>query len=99
MTDDELCAAFDSATLPKEDCHHREHLRVAFIYFARHGEQPVPRFCAALQSFAPPAAGGPAPPAGDPPPPRGGRWGPTSHCYKGSPPPYPPSVPSEAITR
>ena len=38
MTDDELCAAFDSATLPKEAFHHREHLRVAFIYFARHGD-------------------------------------------------------------
>jgi len=52
MTDDELCAAFDSAILPKEAFHHREHLRVAFIYFARHGETAVPRFCAALLRFA-----------------------------------------------
>jgi N-formylglutamate deformylase len=52
MTDDELCAAFDSATLPKEAFHHREHLRVAFIYFARHGDMAVPRFCAALLHFA-----------------------------------------------
>jgi hypothetical protein len=52
MTDDELCAAFDAALLPKERFHHREHLRVAFLYFARHGEAAVPRFCAALQRFA-----------------------------------------------
>ena len=52
MTDDELCATFDSAALPKEAFHHREHLRVAFIYFARHGATAVPRFCAALLRFA-----------------------------------------------
>jgi hypothetical protein len=52
MTDDELCTAFEGATLPKEAFHHREHLRVAFIYFTRHGEAAVPRFCAALRRFA-----------------------------------------------
>jgi len=52
MTDDELCAAFDSATVPDEGFHHREHIRVAFLYFARHGEAAVPRFCAALRRFA-----------------------------------------------
>jgi hypothetical protein len=52
MTDDELCAAFDSARLPREHFHHREHLRVAFLYFSRHGEEAVPRFCAALRRFA-----------------------------------------------
>jgi hypothetical protein len=52
MSDDELCAAFDAATLPKEDFHHREHLRVAFVYLVRHGEAAPPRFCAALSHFA-----------------------------------------------
>lgn len=52
MSDDELSEAFDSALLPKERFHHREHLRVAFLYFARYGEAAVPRFCAALQRFA-----------------------------------------------
>jgi hypothetical protein len=52
LTDDELCAAFDSARLPKERFHHREHLRVAFLYLSRHGEAAVPSFCAALQRFA-----------------------------------------------
>jgi hypothetical protein len=52
MSDDQLCAAFDLATLPKEHFHHREHLRVAFLYLARHGEAAGPRFCAALSRFA-----------------------------------------------
>ena len=52
MTDDELCAAFDSATLAKESFHHREHLRVAFVYLSRHPQDAVPRFCEALVRFA-----------------------------------------------
>jgi len=52
MTDDELCAAFDSATLAKESFHHREHLRIAFVYLSRHPEDAVPRFCDALLRFA-----------------------------------------------
>src|SRR5207302_4163553 len=52
LDDDSLCAAFDAATLPKENFRHREHLRVACIYFARHGIQAVPRFCEALKRFA-----------------------------------------------
>jgi hypothetical protein len=52
MTDDELCAAFDSATLAKESFHHREHLRVAFLYLSRHPDDAVPRFCDALVRFA-----------------------------------------------
>ena len=52
MTDDELCAAFDSATLEKESFRHREHLRVAFVYLSRHPEDAVPRFCDALLRFA-----------------------------------------------
>ena len=52
MTDDELCASFDSATLAKESFHHREHLRVAFLYLSRHPDDAVPRFCEALLRFA-----------------------------------------------
>ena len=52
MTDDELCAAFDSATLAKDRFHHREHLRVAFLYLSRHPDDAVPRFCEALLRFA-----------------------------------------------
>jgi hypothetical protein len=52
MTDDDLCAAFDAATLPKEEFHHREHLRVAFVYLSRHPSDGVPRFCQALLRFA-----------------------------------------------
>ena len=52
MTDDELCAAFDSGTLPKESFHHREHLRVAFVYLSRHPDDAVLRFCDALLRYA-----------------------------------------------
>jgi hypothetical protein len=54
LDDETLLAAFATATLPKSDFHHREHLRVAFIFLARHddfGEGAV-AFRAALRRFA-----------------------------------------------
>jgi len=37
MTDDEFVEAFESCTLPKELFHHRDHLRLAWIYLRRYG--------------------------------------------------------------
>ncbi len=36
MTDDEFLAAFESCTLPYEQWNHHAHVRVAFLYAARH---------------------------------------------------------------
>jgi hypothetical protein len=54
LDDDALFAAFATATLPKADFHHREHLRVAFIFLARHGDfgEGAVAFRAALRRFA-----------------------------------------------
>ena len=37
MTDAALAAAFEAGTLPPSDFHHREHLRLAWLYLQRHG--------------------------------------------------------------
>jgi hypothetical protein len=37
MTDDELLAAFESATPPSGGLPHREHVRVAWVYLRRYG--------------------------------------------------------------
>lgn len=46
MTDEELIEQFEDGTLPNECFHHREHVRVAFLYLTRY---PVPE---ALQIFS-----------------------------------------------
>ena len=37
MTDDEFIRAFESCTLPEAMFHHRDHLRLAWLYLGRHG--------------------------------------------------------------
>jgi N-formylglutamate deformylase len=37
MTDQEFVAAFETCTLPNEDFHHRDHLRLAWIYLEQFG--------------------------------------------------------------
>jgi hypothetical protein len=53
MTDEDLVAGFEAATLPAGSFSHVEHVRVAWWYLSRH---PLPealaRFCGALQRFA-----------------------------------------------
>ena len=48
-----LVEAFRSATLPNDAFHHRDHLRVAWLYVRAYGfEQSVARFGADLRAFA-----------------------------------------------
>lgn len=53
LTDRELMDQFERATLPAESFHHREHVRVAFLYLS---ERPMlaalQAFSSALQKFA-----------------------------------------------
>ncbi len=54
LDDDALLAAFESARMAPGDLRHAEHVRVAFLYLARHadfGEAAV-RFRRALRRFA-----------------------------------------------
>ena len=52
-TDDELIAAFESATLAASDFHHADHVRVGWIYVRRHPLLfALPLFVAALKNFA-----------------------------------------------
>lgn len=53
MTDDEFLANFESGTLPNESFHHRDHVRMAFLYLRRYPPlQALERFSAALARFA-----------------------------------------------
>jgi len=36
-TDEEFLAAFEADAIPKADFHHREHVRLAWLYLRRHG--------------------------------------------------------------
>ena len=37
MDDDELLRQFESGTFPLEDWHHREHIRIAYMYLQKYG--------------------------------------------------------------
>jgi hypothetical protein len=53
MTDDELLSGFEGCTLPNEEFHHQEHVRVAFLYLSRYPAlQALERFSGALRRFA-----------------------------------------------
>jgi hypothetical protein len=53
VTDDELVRRFEDCTLPNSDLHHREHVRLAWIYLRRHPVlEALTRFTAGLQRFA-----------------------------------------------
>jgi hypothetical protein len=53
MSDEELFERFDAGTLPAADFHHREHVRVAFLYLCRYPAlEALERFAIALKRFA-----------------------------------------------
>lgn len=53
MTDDELIAAFENGSLRRECFHHRDHIRMAYLYLCRHSAlEALGRFSGALQRFA-----------------------------------------------
>jgi hypothetical protein len=53
MTDQELIDQFDRGTLPNECFHHREHVRVAFLYLSLYPAlEAIQLFSKALQKFA-----------------------------------------------
>jgi hypothetical protein len=53
MTDQELMDQFERGTLPNECFHHREHVRVAFLYLSLYPAlEAIQLFSRALQQFA-----------------------------------------------
>lgn len=53
MTDRELLEQFERGTLPSECFHHRQHVRVAFLYLSEYPVlQALQAFSKALQGFA-----------------------------------------------
>ena len=53
MTDAEFAAAFESLAYPPEEFHHREHLRLAWIYLRQEPLLPaLTRFAESLKRFA-----------------------------------------------
>jgi hypothetical protein len=53
MTDQELYEQFEQGTLSNESFHHRDHVRMAFLYLSKYpAMEAVQRFCGALQRFA-----------------------------------------------
>ena len=53
LTDDEFVARFEDATLPNESFHHRDHVRMAFLYLCRYPAlEAIQRFSASLARFA-----------------------------------------------
>lgn len=53
MSDDELVAGFENASLPSESFRHSEHVRVAFLYLCRYSPlEAIQRFSTSLVRFA-----------------------------------------------
>jgi hypothetical protein len=53
MTDDAFVDAFESGTLPPGSFHHRDHVRLTWLYLERYGrEQAERRLCEGLRAFA-----------------------------------------------
>lgn len=53
MTDDEFIAAFERGTLPNGRFHHRDHVRMAFLYLRRYPPfEALQRFSDSLARFA-----------------------------------------------
>jgi hypothetical protein len=53
MTDDDFVRGFEECTLPNSAFHHRDHVRLAWIYLRRHPAlDALARFTAGLQRFA-----------------------------------------------
>jgi len=53
MTDDEFMIAFEACTLPNEEFHHADHVRMAFLYLCRFSPiEALQRFSQSLKNFA-----------------------------------------------
>jgi len=53
MTDQELLEQFECGSLPNQSFHHRDHVRVAFLYLSKYPVlDTLQAFCKALQRFA-----------------------------------------------
>ncbi len=53
LSDDEFVARFEDATLSNESFHHRDHVRMAFLYLCRYPAlEAIQRFSVALARFA-----------------------------------------------
>lgn len=53
MTDDDFVACFEACTLPISAFHHRDHVRLAWIYLRRHPPlEALARFAGSLRRFA-----------------------------------------------
>src|SRR4051794_30838995 len=53
MTDDEFVRGFEDCTLPNSAFHHRDHVRLAWVYLRRHPAlEALTRFTIGLQRFA-----------------------------------------------
>jgi len=53
MTDDDFARSFEDCTLPNSDFHHRDHVRLAWIYLRQYPPlDALARFTAGLQRFA-----------------------------------------------
>jgi hypothetical protein len=53
MTDDEFARAFESCELSNESFHHRDHIRLAWIYLQRYGlAEAKPRMAESIRRFA-----------------------------------------------
>ena len=52
LSDDEFAVAFETCHIANEEFHHREHLRLAWIYLRRFGSEAGPRIRAAICRFA-----------------------------------------------
>lgn len=53
MTDEELIERFESCTLAGADFHHRDHVRVVWLYLRRHSVlETLGKFSAGLKQFA-----------------------------------------------
>ncbi len=53
MTDEEFVDAFETCRLPNERFHHRDHLRLAWIYLRRYGARDAPaRIAESIRRYA-----------------------------------------------
>jgi hypothetical protein len=53
LTDQEFCEAFESLEIPKESFHHREHIRLAWIYSSHYAEEEAAaRMARGIRAFA-----------------------------------------------
>jgi hypothetical protein len=53
MTDDDFARSFEDCTLPNSEFHHRDHVRLAWIYLRRYPPlEALARFTTGLQRFA-----------------------------------------------